>query len=331
MENFSSFPSSPIHPNLKLLSHSSDTLFDKCPRKYELYKLSTMSWSSELKSISHHEELSNLSGSDVHLDFGSVVGIGTQRYLVDNSYNSAVLDMLRSWEGNLENESGHTDKKSFYFALVALDKFTVFRELALSSYEIAIFDSKPAIELGFTIDCGNGFLYRGFLDALLFNKRTGELVPYEGKTTKFREIHEAAYKHSGQALGYSLIVDSIAASLGMEHSSSFEVLYSIYKSSSMEWQKFLFEKTHTHRALWIKNLLIRMGLIGQYAEMGYFPMHGWNCMDFFKPCEFFGTCERDSSLVYEMAVEKKDDPEKYQFHFNLQEILETQLERTGGL
>lgn len=321
---------SAIHLNLKLMSHSSDILVDKCPRKFWRYKLSNRSWKNELRSISTHEELSNVSSSDPHLDFGSVVGIGTQRYFVDGNYNRAVLSMLSSWDGMLDSENGVRDKKTFYYAMHALDKFTTLRNTVLSDFEVAIFDGKPASELGFIIDCGDGFSYRGFLDLLMLHKRKKELTPYEGKTTKFVNIHEASYRHSGQALGYSLVVDKIAELMGLEISSSFDVWYSIYKSSGMEWELMPFPKTLTHRAFWIKNLLVRKQQIMSYAENNYWPMHGWNCYDFFRPCEYYGECEMGEELIMSMAEEKKDDPKKYQFHFSLQEILETQLARVGG-
>lgn len=318
-----------VHPNLKLLSHSSSVLLHKCPRKYELYKLSNRSWKSELKSINSHEELSNVQGSEVHLDFGSVVGIGTQEYLVSGNLDKAIFLMFMAWENYLDNEDGEFSKKTFWYALAALDRFVNFRRNELSGYSVAEFEGKPAIELGYIIDCGNGYTNRGFLDSLLLDNRKKELIPYEGKTTKNKTVHEANYKNSGQALGYKLVTDAISRRLGLETPSSIDVLYSVYKTSSMEWEKFLFRKSYTQAALWIKNILLDIRRIEEYSVIGYFPMQGENCFDFFRPCEHFGTCEMSNSVLVPQVEVKKDDMSRYQFHFSLEEIIATQFEKQG--
>lgn len=316
-----------IHPNLKQLSHSSDQLLHRCPRQYELYKLSPATATQELRAINQHEELYYKDEDNPHLSFGSVVGIGTQHLLCGGSYNSAVMLMLQAWEGHIDDEAGQWDKKTFWHALFALDKFIAFKQIALSNFTIATFDGKPAIELGFVIHCGGGFTYRGFLDALLIDTLRKELVVYEGKTTKSTSLHQAAYKNSGQALGYSLIIDAIIARLGLPEVGAFKVLYSIYKTKSYEWEKFDFPKTRTQRALWIRNILFNMQHIREYAEAQYFPMHGESCLAFFRPCNWFEICEMSNETMFgeELPAVKVDDPNKYQFHFDLQELIDAQI------
>jgi hypothetical protein len=303
-----------IHPNLKQLSHSSSVLLHGCPRRYELSKLS--------------DRGESVNEQDYHLDFGSVVGTATQDFLVTDSVNHAKLTALRHWKTSIDDDAGLRDKKTFWHSLAAIDKFAGLRKTSLSRYKLAYINEKPAIELGFTIDCGNGFTYRGFLDALLIDTTRNELVVYEGKTTKFRNVHEAVYKHSGQSLGYSLIIDTIATLLDNEVGSSYKVLYSVYKSSAMEWEVFPFIKNHTERALWIKNILIDKKRVVEYAEDDYFPMHGENCYNFFRPCPFFGTCTLSNKFVVgaeEDVAVRVDDASKYTYRFNLSELIETQL------
>lgn len=307
---------SPIHPNLKLLSNNSSVLSHKCPRKYELYKL----WPPEQSTEDEDDE---------HLNFGTVVGLGVQEYLRSSDERASKFYLFMAWNKFLDDAGGERSKKTFWHALHALERFIGFRKTALSKFKLAYFNGQPATELGFSIDCGDGWFYRGFLDALLIDETNNELCVYEGKTTKNKDIHEAVYKHSGQGLGYSLLIDALAKLLGFGSSgSSFKVRYAIYKSFAYDWELLVFNKTFTQRALWIKNIMLDKERITKYAEDGYFPMYGENCYDFFRPCKYFGICEMSNKyLVGENPVVKVDDESKYPFKFNLMELIEAQLEK----
>lgn len=304
-----------MHPNLQKSSHSSSVLQHKCPRKFELYKLGLLNKTDD--------------DGDEHLEFGTIVGLGSQEYFVSADKQKAYMSMLLAQKKSIEDDTGERNKKTFWYALNAIDKFTTFRNTDLSRYSVATFEGKPASELGFDIDCGNGNHFRGFLDLLLVDNYLSELIPFEGKTTKFHTVHEAVYKNSGQALGYSLITDAVARSIGMEVKPSFDVIYAIYKSGKMEWEQQKFRKSHSQRASWLRNLIIDFSQVQQFAEMEYFPMHGENCYDFFKPCGAFGICElsNESLLDGKEPEEVKDDPAKYQFHFSLEEIISSQFEK----
>jgi hypothetical protein len=300
-----------IHPNLKLLSHSSVVLLHKCPRKYELYKL--------LPSAADDD--------DVHTAWGDIVGQGVQEYLIGRDFDKAAFKMFCAWKKGIDDEDGARDKKTFWFALEAVSRFVGYRNSLLGRYELAYFDGKPAVELGFSIDLGDGFYYRGFLDALLIDKMRKELLVYEGKTTKFQKVHEATYKHSSQSLGYSLVVDAIAEALGANMDSSFKVHYAIYKSGDMEWLPMPFVKSHTDRALWIRNLVNDKARVIEYARNGFFPMHGESCFDFFRPCPHFGTCESKYLVDMDEVKTKVERPEKYTFNYTIEELIEVQLKK----
>jgi hypothetical protein len=304
---------SQLHSNLKLLSHSSSVLLHKCPRKYELYKL--------LGKIAEEEQ------GDEHLIFGDVVGRGVQNYLEHGDFDRAQFEVFMAWKKSIDDDAGDKARKNFWHALYAVDRFTATRNTILGNYKLAYFDGKPAVELGFSIDCGNGFFYRGFLDALLIDTVRNELVVYEGKTTKNKNIHPAMYKHSGQSIGYAVVIDTLAAKLGLGVKSSYTVRYFVYKTFAYEWEMMPFDKSHTQRALWIKNLLLDIKHILWYAEEGYFPMQGENCYDFFRPCEFFGLCElQNEHLTGGKVPAEKNDGDKYQFKYKLETIIESLME-----
>lgn len=303
-----------FHPNLKQLSNSSKILLHKCPRKYELYKLTNPLPADEI--------------DDRHTKFGSAVGLGTQELMVSGDINAAYLTVFRNWRGYIDDDEGESDKKTFWFALGAIDRFQTFQRSVLSNYRLAILDGKPAIEVGFSIDCGDGFYDRGFIDAVFIDTLRNELIVYEGKTTKFRKVDEASYKNSGQGLGYSIILDIISQQNGIPQGSSYRVIYCVYKTLALEWEPFYFTKSYTSRAMWIKNLLLDKQRVIDYGEDSYFPMYGENCFDFFRQCRWFGTCElSNKSLVGATIPDKIESKDKYQYHFSLDALIESQLLR----
>lgn len=301
-----------IHPNFKLLSHSSAVLLHKCPKKYELYKL--------LGKDGKQDD-----DEDGHLSFGDVVGYGVQDFLVHGDINHAHFSTFMRWKKGLDNEDGVKSRKTFWHALYAVDKFVGLRQTALSNYSLVTVNGKPAVELGFSIDLGHGFFYRGLLDELLYNNLTRTLEVGENKTTKYQNVHEANFKNSGQGLGYSLVLDAIAKKLGIEQGSSYFVKYLVYKTFGYEWEVFNFPKSHTERAMWIRNLLRDKQHIAEYANDEYFPMHGENCYDFFRPCPYFGTCTISRNYLVPNPKVQVEAEDKYPFKFSLEELIAAQL------
>jgi hypothetical protein len=306
-----------IHPNLKQLSHSSSTTLHGCPRRYELYKLSPND---------------PVEGRTIHTVFGHAVGTGTQELLVSGDYNQAVIKAFAEYPWDLEDEDGAKPKKTFYHAVHAIDRFQGFKASELGQYSIPLYKGKPAIELGYTIDCGDGWIHRGFLDALMIHNMTGEFEVFEGKTTASWNVHPAMYQNSGQGLGYSCIVDAICAESGVPLMSGLKVNYCVYQTTGdMDWRLLQFVKNYTQRALWIKQLLRDIQHISEYGDDGYFPLHGENCYSFGRQCEYFGVCEMKTANLVPNPKVKLDDPAKYTFHFKLEDIIEAQMQKQDVL
>lgn len=298
-----------IHQNLKLLSHSGNTTLHTCPRKYELLRLS-----------------GEREGDDRHTIFGKCAGAAVEHMLTGASKKAAYWTAFTTWKTDLLSEDGARDGKTFWDVLIALDKFVPVFTNNLQHYRIVSFHGKPATELGFQLTLLNGFVYRGFIDAVLLDTRTSELVVFELKTTKFNKVDEAIYKNSGQALGYSLILDAIADSLGMEITSSYKVLYVIYKTLQREYELMPFTKNHLHRAVWLKQLIVDTQLIELYDKFEMFPMHGESCYSFFRQCKYFRVCELSTENLIKV-VDKVEDESVYQFKFTLDQLIESQLEK----
>lgn len=307
------------HPNLGLLSYSSCCLLHTCPRKFQLRKL--------------YNPEQQVKERDVHTDFGSLVGLGLQEYyLSSGDMPRTYLNMLSTWKEDLDSDEGYRDKKTFFHALLAVDKFIELAQTRLKDYELfelpSIVDigSLPGTELGFSVSFFDVFKYRGFVDILLQHKYTKQFLIIECKTTKYKSVHEAQFKNSGQGLGYSLIIDAISSSLNQKQETNYNVLYLIWSTSEQKWIEIEVNHSHTDRAQWLRLILFDIERIQTYTEAGVFPMHGESCYSYFRPCEFYEICTMsDKSLMLDKVKLIEDDESKFMFKFTLEDLINAQL------
>lgn len=306
-----------IDPRLKLLSHSSRTTLHKCPRKYQLYRLS-----SNRIAMSEQKEAEQ----SLTFAYGTIVGLGLQSCMEGKSENAIYLECFLEWEADLlfENER---QNKSFWLAMFAVKKFIQLRERGfLADYELVEYLGKPAVELSFEIILPNGFRYRGFVDAVLKHKVTGEIMVLEAKTSS-GTANSSMYKNSGQALGYSVVLDILFPDV-----SAYEVLYLVYESKSYNYVELPFKKSLLQRALWLQELIIDCQMIELYDAYGTYPMHGESCFDFFRDCEYLGNCtlstEHIAKPLTTAIVDKvAKDSDNYQFSVTFEELVESQISK----
>ena len=304
-----------IDPRLQLFSHSSRTTLHKCPRKYQLYRLNSKDTEIEDTSTS------------VTFAYGSAVGVGIQSCLEGKSEKDILLDTFLEWDTDLL-AANRRQKKSIWEAIFAVQRFIYLKkeQSYLGDYELVYHAGKPAIELSFQIILPNGFKYRGFLDGVLQHKISGEILVLELKTTAGTP-QAATYKNSGQAIGYSVILDQMFPDL-----SSYEVLYLVYATRSRDFTELYFTKTLLQRALWLQDLLIDCEHIQLYESYQNYPIHGESCYDFFRECEYMGLCTlsterlvkplRQSHLDY---IAKQDG--SYDFNVDFHDLINRQLEK----
>ena len=261
---------------INVMSYSTSTTLHLCPRKFLLEKLTAQDSSDETDNIDFL--------------YGHAVGAGVQNYAHTRDIRAAVWDSFISWRGDLDI-SFDKKKKSFYHALVGVMKFAGEIGELLGDWELAVLSNrKPAIEIAFRLDLGNGYFFMGHIDGVLWNPTTKQFMVLELKTTGFNSISDAQYKNSAQALGYSLVVDMLAAIMNAD-ASNYEVLYCVYKAGIMEWEAIPFIKSRQQRASWLFDLRLDCSILEMFREVNHFPMHGESCYNFFRECEFFQTCD----------------------------------------
>lgn len=307
-----------LDPRMKYLSYSSLKTLHACPRKYELDKKT-----DKIDDLEVTEQ-------NITFAFGHTVGIGVQSLFEGKSMEQVVFDMFNMWRLDIfaENEK---KGKSLWFAIQAIKYLDMQMEF-FSEYELVYYTgkdgtSKPAIELGSIIACPDGFFFRGYIDVVLRHRLTGEITVIEVKTTGAREAKEAEYRNSAQALGYSVVLDSIVPG-----HSSYQVIYLVFSSTSQQWEILPFEKTLVQRARWIQDILLDIERIKMYHDIGYFPMYGESCFDYFRECEYYGTCHLDNKYVTRRLTQKVvDDLERkrttFDIQLTIQDLIQTQLTR----
>lgn len=274
--------------------------------------------------------------------FGHAVAAGVQSYIAFGSEEQALLDCFLAWKGNLLTVK-EKSKKSIWFALQATRAFIAMKEELIGDWQVAVLPAtadgkpaRPAVELAFCLDLENGYQYLGHIDLVLMRTdKDGkiQLMVLELKTTSFTTVHEAIYKNSAQALGYSVMLETLAAAIGAD-SVNYSVLYLVYKTGAMQFETFPFLKSKTQRVTWIHQILMDCQLIQFYRDSNYYPMHGESCYSFFRACEFFGTC--DLQMLQKRAIAgliiadtNAKDISGIDFYLSLKDILETQ-QLVGG-
>lgn len=308
-------PEGAIDPRILNLSYSSLLTLHSCPRKLQLERLNAISESSESLSES------------ITFSYGQVVGLGIQLALEGKDEGDILWAMFLGWKPELFADNPKQNK-SFASAVFAVQKFQVLQSQGyLDGYELVYYQGKPACELSFLITLPNGFKYRGFVDAVLRHRVTGKVIVLECKTSSALSINPATYKNSAQAIGYSIVLDSLFPEL-----SSYDVLYLIYSTKSYEYEQLSFTKSYVQRARWIQELVLDTQVIKLYNDSDCYPMRGESCFTYFRECQFMNLCQMETSrLTQAPTVAQINELEKlnasYQIQITLEDLITSQLSK----
>lgn len=297
---------------LQNLSYSSLLTLHSCPRKYQLYKL---------QSTPDEEDPFSAKSTNVTFAYGHAVGTGIQLVLEGKSEEEVIWQTYLNWYPDLEDRNDKQNK-NFYAAIIAIKRFIGLRNQGfLEGYELAIYNGNPATELGFCISFPDGFRYRGFVDAVLQHNITGKVLVLEIKTTSIKWLDAAMYKNSAQAIGYSIVLDAIFPTL-----SSYEVMYLPYMTHKGEYEPMPFNKSYLQRAQWIQELLLDVEMIKMYEAASIYPMHGESCFNFYRPCEYFGTCTLSTAHI--ASPEPTPAKEEFAVNLTIADLIKSQMSKT---
>lgn len=287
------------------LSYSTLELLHSCERKYQLEKL--------------------LAGSErrdsEHFSFGHAFGAGVASYLIDQDRDKAIFACWIAYWPMIE-----TEKKNQMRCIVTLMASFSRLDTLLREYELVSFNGKPACELSFRLNIDASYYFVGYVDAVLRHRRTGMYVVFEVKHTGLNLLDlSPAYRHSGQALGYSIALDRIVG----KELSSYGVLYFVAQlgkdiTSPTKLHVLPFNKTLLDRLNWFITLGLDVKHLHEMQDLGIYPKRGGSCVSFNKACHHFGVCH-----LHALDTPKTEEPDlvDYQFTYEMEELVAEHLTR----
>lgn len=285
------------------LSHSAmDTLLT-CERKFQLERL--------LVNDVQREETE-------HTVFGKAYGAGIATYLTTQDKDQALFQAWLSYYPELE-----TDKKSQVKCMAALIASFPKLDILLEEYEMVYFNDKPAVELSFRINLSEHFYFVGYIDAVLRHKTSRVCFVLEAKTTGLQLLDlDPLYKNSGQALGYSIALDRI---VGREQS-AYGVLYFVaqLKKEAPTIHILPYNKTLLDRLNWFISLAQDIDRLDTMREMNVYPMRGKSCLNFNRPCRYFGVCGLKAA---DILKRREEDMIAYDFIYELEDLVTSHVAR----
>jgi hypothetical protein len=301
---------------INILSYSTFGALHTCERQFQKNKL----------RLAANKNTPRVLFAETNIDFafGRAVESGLHSTLLNKSQQEIFLDMFLAWDIPLWQQHPRNYAKTFIDSVIAIDQFKFVQDTLFAGWEIAYFDGKPAIEVSMCIDLGNGYYYVGHADVILYHPIERRFRVLEIKTTGAKYVHEAMYQNSDQAVGYSIMLDSIAKDL--EESATFEVFYLVFCTSTDKWERFDFTKSRSQRAGWINTLLLDIQRINTHRQVNFWPKRGGSCFKYSKPCQYFGICDLEQMPEFEIISKEEIEKHDFDFRFDLNKIIETQTE-----
>ena len=275
-------------PDTLYLSNSTLNQYHSCERKLEFAKI------YEFPNTYDEGNLAARCGIALHHAY--------QTYLTTQSLDHAALSLLLHYPINLNSDP--QDGRSLEACYAALTHLT--NHPRLYTYEVAIIRNAagnlvPAIEVPFIIEIvGHSLpckvIYRGFIDAILFDAATNTYIVADLKTTRTQlKDYYPKYAYSDQFLPYGLVLESITQSIIGPFNVIVINLYTDIIAPEVKKYEYLISD---HEVLaWCDKLRRRLYEINERMRWNDFERNGESCMAYNRTCPYFkdlcGTRNRD--------------------------------------
>jgi hypothetical protein len=285
--------------SIDTISHSGRQLFYSCPRKFQLSKTKTY-YADEKDSTKA-------------LSFGKAFGTGLQALVSGKSLDEAFLLSAMDYDPAIAFDADAiATGESLAHVHEAIQSFYYGQLQGISNdWKVLDMPELYGVELGFAIHFPSGAWERGFIDLVLQNKTSGEVIVLEIKTSGNPQVStEAKWINSPQGIMYLLILDYLLAKRGVALNN--RVLYIEYNKKHKQYTIFPFEKTLAERVDFLISIRYDVESRSQLPKTLRWFKSG-NCISYNRQCRYFGVCDLNIELEYPMVHITKD---LYHIEFN---------------
>ena len=296
------------------MSHSSNDLLHRCERKFQL-------------SCCMPQADEDRIGMYADLPFGRAVGAGFQEYIKTGDLDKALFITLLEYTPLVEDPETKQNRKFLERAFLAVESLAI--KWDECNYELLYIGDRPAIELGFKIILNDyGDYFCGFADVGVRNLDKEQAGIVEIKTTGMnREDITPLYKYSPQALGYSIMLDTILK----QEDNNFETIYCVSHLHRGEvWPEsriIPFQKTKLDRLNWMMALMMDLEKAIWCYENNFWPQRWQECLAYNRVCQYFDTCNMSSWNQEQIDLDQEfgmpyNAGTDWEFEFTLAEVYE---------
>lgn len=288
------------------LSHTALDVLHTCERKFQLDRLlvgenTKQDWPSTV--------------------FGKAYGVGVASYMIHQDVDLALWEAFLEYYPILEEP-----RKTQEICLALILSSVSHLDNILQDWEVATFNNKPAAELSFRLNIDERFYFVGYVDLVLKNRWTNKYAIMEVKHTGLNLFDlSPLYQNSGQALGYSIVLDKIVG----EDQSDYSVLYLAAQLGSGNGftpviHILPYSKNLQDRFNWFIALSMDVEHLHTMLNSNVFPLRGSNCLQYMKGCKHLGTCNLHGLDEYKEEIV---DEIVYDFTYSLDEVIRNHIER----
>lgn len=295
----------PDHPYR--LSSSTLDLFHSCERKFQLQRLLEQGRNSFSNSAATVQ--------------GKSFGAGIQCYMITGNIDQAIYKAWLAYQPELEDRPMKSKARTLNNLWLAKEELDRIR----GRYKIVYFKEKPAAELSFKLIIDQKWYYGGSIDLILYDTLEKLYVVWEVKTTGNNAYDVSPlYKNSGQALGYSIVLDQIVGAELARYGVIYFVCQDFYQNFIPKLHTLSFQKTLLDRLNWFLTLGYDYESIKRMDEFGIWPIRGSECFKYKRQCQFFNTC---NTTAGDVAKDGGVDKTEYDFVYQLDEVIADHFRR----
>lgn len=269
----------------KTISHSGRQSWATCPRKFQLSKL----------DIFYRQDRT---GSKA-LSFGKGFGTGIQALLAGDSLDTAFIkcamdsDMAFAFEPDAIKT-----KQSLAHCHEAIQSFYYGQLPSLQAdWEVLDLPGLHGVELPFVIQYPDGTVERGFLDLVLQNKRTKEIIVLEIKTSgALNPGTDADWLNSPQGIMYLIVLSYLLDLKGLNLNS--KIIFIEYNKPHKKYTIFPFDKGIRERTEFLLSVYHDVKARTAQFNEGHKLFKSGKCMTWNRQCEYFGVCDLNHGTKY---------------------------------